>query len=285
MLSWPPDARSCLVPARCSGDRVPIVRVDVAADSRIDDFRELADTRRLAARQLFLAEGRLVVTQLLTESPLGVEAVLVNHAAYEALTPVLDTRPDVMVFVVPAAIVEPLTGFNIHRGCLATGRRPAPVTTADLLAGGARRFLVLEGVSNPDNVGGLFRTARALGVDAVILGPGTGDPLYRKAIRVSSGASLVLPFGTAVWPDGLHELRAAGVPVLALTPAGPETIDEVRQRLGRPAAFAVLVGSEGHGLSPDALDAADARIRIPIDTRADSLNVTVAAGIALHALR
>ncbi len=264
---------------------MPVVRVDDVADARLDDFRALADARRLAAGHLFLAEGRLVVTRLLTESALAVGAVLVNEAAYHALGAVLETRPDVTVFVVPAAIVEALTGFNIHRGCLATGRRPAPRTTADLLAAGARRFLALEGVSNPDNVGGLFRSARALGVDAIVLGPGTGDPLYRKAIRVSSAASLVLPFATAAWPGDLRDLRAAGVPILALTPAGAETIDEVRQRLGRLASFAVLVGSEGHGLSADALAAADARIRIPIDPRADSLNVTVAAGIALHALR
>ena len=264
---------------------MPVIRIDDPADPRLDDFRALADVRRLTARRLFLAEGRLVVGRLLRESPFGVEAVLLNEAAHRALASDLAQRADVAVFVVPAAVLEPLTGFHIHRGCLATGRRPAGRTMADLLAAGARRLLVLDGVSNPDNVGGLFRTAHAFGIDAVVVGPGTGDPLYRKAIRVSSAASLIVPFGSVTWPEGLNALRAAGLPVLALTPAGSETLGEARARLGRPGAFAVVVGSEGHGLSQEMLAWADARIRIPIDPRADSLNVTVAAGIALHALR
>jgi tRNA G18 (ribose-2'-O)-methylase SpoU len=265
---------------------VPPVFIDDAADPRLRDFRNLADAAMLTSCGLFIAEGRLVVERLLTESPLEPRAVLVTEAAARALGPVLAGRPDLDVYVVPLALMEPLTGFNIHRGCLATARRPPSRSVDEVLASGARRVLVLEGVSNPDNLGGLFRTARAFGVQAVVLGPGCGDPLYRKAVRVSCGAALVLPFAsTPDWPGALHAFARHAIPLLALTPRGDQTL-EAREALHvRGSPLAVMVGAEGPGLSTAALKAADHTVRIDIDPRSDSLNVTVAAGIVLHALR
>ena len=173
-----------------------------------------------------------------------------------------------------------LAGFNIHRGCLALVRRP-PTATLDLVAAGPlSRILLLEGVNNPDNVGGLFRSAAAFGIDLVVLGPDSGDPLYRKAIRTSMGASLSVPFVLAPqWPGAIRDLRADGFTVVALTPnraMGP--LEEVFPH----SKLALLVGSEGSGLSDAAMQAATLRIRIPTTADVDSLNVTTAASIAMY---
>jgi tRNA G18 (ribose-2'-O)-methylase SpoU len=148
----------------------------------------------------------------------------------------------------------------------------------------ARTLLVLDAVSNADNVGGIFRNASAFGADGVLLGPGSCDPLYRKAIRTSMGAALQVPFARCDddWPDALARVRAAGFAVVALTPRTPsEPLDDVAPRL-RSARVAILVGAEALGLRPEVESAADYRVRIPISRSVDSLNVAVAAGIALY---
>jgi tRNA G18 (ribose-2'-O)-methylase SpoU len=147
---------------------------------------------------------------------------------------------------------------------------------------GTNRLLVLEGVGNPDNVGGMFRSAFALGAAGVVLDDRSADPLYRKAIRTSMAATLRVPFARAPLMDALPLLRANGFQLIALTPSA----DAVDVRDVKPSAkIALLLGSEGGGLSREALHYADLRARIAIDAAADSLNVSVAAGIALHALR
>jgi tRNA G18 (ribose-2'-O)-methylase SpoU len=149
----------------------------------------------------------------------------------------------------------------------------------------ATRVLALEGVTDPDNVGGLFRTAFALGVDAVMLDAATADPLYRKAIRTSMAATLRLPFVRVDdWLAGLASLRAAGLHIVALTPnAGALPLAEYVPRADD--RIALVVGSEGHGMSAESLALADVAVRIPVDPRADSLNVVTAAAIALERLR
>ena len=190
--------------------------------------------------------------------------MLVTESAARALGPALAHRPDLDVYVVPLALMEPLTGFNIHRGMPGDGSPACAVRSIDdVLASGARRFLVLEGVTNPDNIGGLFRTAHAFGVQAVVLGPGCGDPLYRKAVRVSCGAALVVPYTVAdQWPDSVAVLGRHGVPIFALTPGGDRSLEEA-VALHRPGApLAVMLGAEGPGLSAGALQVADQRVRI-----------------------
>ena len=191
------------------------------------------------------------------------------------------------MYVVPKAWMERLTGFNLHRGCLAVADRPASRSVDDLLQARPRRLLVLERIGNPDNVGGLFRNALALDADGILLGPDCVDPLYRKAVRVACGASLVVPFAhVADWPGVLEDLRRAGMSVLAMTPSHDATpIEELTSRTGARARIALLLGAEGDGLSPQAQQMADVRVRISIAAEADSLNVVVATGIALHALR
>jgi len=265
---------------------VPLVRPTRLDDPRLAPFRDVGDAELRRREGLFLAEGRLVVRRLLAESRYRTRAVLVSETARAALEDVLEAHAEGLdVFVVPPAWMERLTGFNLHRGCLAIGERGTPQAWPEV-AHQAGRLLVLEGVGNPDNVGGLFRTARAFAVDGLLLGPGTGDPLYRKAIRVSCGAALMVPHAEASpWPDVLGELARGGMELWALTPAADAMPLETAVATGRPARLALLVGAEGPGLTDASLALASRRIRIPIVPEADSLNVTVAAGIALAALR
>jgi tRNA G18 (ribose-2'-O)-methylase SpoU len=205
--------------------------------------------------------------------------VLVTEAARSALQHVLAST-NVPILVVDQTTMNEVAGFNIHRGCLALAERPARAELQDLPLDEARLVVVMEGVNNPDNVGGIFRSAAAFGVDAVILGPSCSDPLYRKSVRTSMAATLAVPFANAgAWPHAIASLRARRFAVLALTPARDALSIQELPPLDR---VAILVGAEGDGLSAAAMDAADYRVRIPMAVAADSLNVTVAASLAMY---
>jgi tRNA G18 (ribose-2'-O)-methylase SpoU len=213
--------------------------------------------------------------------------VLLTENAYRGLADVIEPRlADTAVFLVQEGAIEALTGFNIHRGCLAIGERPARTTVGELLARrpAARRLVVLERIANADNMGGIIRNAAAFGADAVVLGPGCCDPLYRKAIRVSMGAALRVPCCHAGdWEADLGLMRSAGFTVAALVPAvEADDIGRLASALSRTGKVALLAGSEGAGLTPEALAHADVRVRIPMAPGVDSLNVATAVGIALH---
>jgi tRNA G18 (ribose-2'-O)-methylase SpoU len=254
-------------------------------DSRLDDYRDIPAADRVHRRGLFVAEGRLVVERLLVHSPLVARSVLLTEAAQAALAPVLATRPELPVYLVPQTVMDTVAGFNVHRGCLALGERPQPRRWQETVTR-ARTVVVLERIANADNIGSLFRSAAAFGADAVLLDPVATDPLYRKAIRTSMGATLVVPFARAEpWPSALHELRALGFATLALTPAASApTIHEVAPRVG-PQPVALVLGHEGEGLSDAALEACDLRARIPTSSLVDSLNVATAGAIALYECR
>ena len=254
--------------------------VDSADDQRLDPYRRVGDPVWLRQQDLFVAEGRLVVERLLALGRYDVPSVVVNRAAHDALLASL-AGADSNVYVCADSILAAITGFNFHRGCLALARRPAPLR-AEALTGGTM-LLGLEGVGNPDNVGGLFRTAAAFGATGVLLDTTSGDPFYRKAVRTSMGAALRLPFVRLEhWPDDLGAFRSAAFTVVALTPrATVQPIAEFAATLSPGRRIVLLAGSEGHGLSGAAMSYADAAVRIPIEDAVDSLNVTVAAGIAL----
>ena len=254
-----------------------------AADASLGAFRDVGDHAALERAGLFAVEGRLIVQRLLEDQRYNVHSVVVTPAASAALAATFEQRPGVDVFVCDPATLHEVTGFHFHRGCLALAWRelPAPVSTA---IERARCLLALEGIGNPDNVGGLFRSALAFGVDAVLLDPATADPLYRKSIRTSMGATLRVPYWrTTGWIGELMSLRAAGWRLIALTPH-PDAIPVHDLRIDSSARHVILAGAEGPGLSDDAMAQADAKVRIPMDPRADSLNVVVAAAIALNAL-
>lgn len=268
---------------------MPVIPLDDPDDPRVSLYRGVADPVLLRDHGVFVAEGRLVVRRLLTTSPFRTCSVLVTEPARAALDDVLTARPDVPVYVAPQAVLNEVAGFHIHRGCLALGARPAPRPWPDVLdaAGVLSRVLVLEAVSNADNIGGIFRSAAALGADAVLLGPGCCDPLYRKAIRTSIGATLDVPFAEAgPWPEVGNALRARGFLVLALTPADDAyPISMVAAEHRHRQRIALLAGAEGDGLTPAAIDDADLCVRIPMAGGIDSLNVNVAVAIALHRLQ
>ena len=260
---------------------MPVIPIDCANDERLADYRNIPDAELVERRGLFVAEGRLVVRRLLQESPLVARSVMVTDAAAASLGDAADARPDLPVYRVPQAVMDGVAGFNIHRGCLAIGERP-PVTAWPALLPGARTVIVIERIGNADNVGGIFRNAMAFGAEAVLLGPACADPLYRKAIRTSMGAALLVPFARAApWPDALRQLQALGFAVVALTPsADAAPLRHVAAALtGRP--IAIVLGHEGEGLTSEALRACDRHARIRM-RGFDSLNVACAAAIALY---
>ena len=257
------------------------LHIEAADDPRLDDYRNVKDPAWLQRRDLFLAEGRAVVQRVLVCERFRPRSLLVTDAALRQLAPALQGKT-LPVYVVARATLERVAGARFHQGCIAAVERPSEPSLEGLIAEEQRRWLVLENVSDPDNVGGLFRTARAFGVDAIALGPGCGHPLYRKATRTSMGATLVLPFARVQkWPADLERLRERGFVRVALTPRSDalDIADFVP-----PVRCALLVGNEGQGLSDAALAACDRRVRIPMMADVDSLNVATAVGIVLHRL-
>lgn len=264
-----------------------IESVESLDDPRLADYRHVPDPERLRRGDVFVAEGHLVVRTLLSQSRLQTRSVLLTDNALRGLADVIEAHSArTPIFVVPEGAIESLTGFNIHRGCLALGARPERTTVARMLERlvTADRLVILEQVGNADNVGGIFRNAAAFGADAVVIGPACCDPLYRKAIRVSMGAALRVPFCQADdWIEDLEAVRAAGFTIVALIPSpDAEDIGRYASRLAPGARIALLSGSEGAGLSAAAMAHSDVALRIPMAPATDSLNVATATGIALH---
>lgn len=256
-------------------------------DPKLADYRHVPDPVLLRERGLFIAEGRHVVRTLLTSGRHAVRSVLVSPATHEALGDVLDANPGVTVFVAPPAVMARVVGYDVHRGCLAAGLR-VPLSSVDevIAAAASSPFMIIaDGVANADNVGAIFRNARALGAGGILLSPACCDPLYRKAIRVSIGASLLVPYAeVAEWPGGLRRVSAAGYRIAALT-VQPEAVELGEFVRTLPSKLAWLVGHEGHGVSPGAAAMADHAVRIAMEPGADSINVAAAAGIAMYASR
>jgi tRNA G18 (ribose-2'-O)-methylase SpoU len=253
------------------------VDVDDPADPRLAPFLELRDTQLRSAREsaegFFLAEGVRTIRRALAAGydPL---ALLATERMLEDLDDV-----DVTAFIVSEQVLEATTGFPVHRGALASFAR-RPLADAATVLDGADRVVVLEDLVDATNVGAIFRSAAALGWDAVVLSARCGDPLYRRSVRTSMGAVFTLPWARVDHPSGMEVLREAGLTVVALTPSGTIDLGSVVP----PTRCALLVGSEGPGVSRSWLDAADLRVRIPMAGGVDSLNVSTAAAIALYAL-
>jgi tRNA G18 (ribose-2'-O)-methylase SpoU len=260
-----------------------VLEVRDPADPRVDDFRALttADRRpdRPGGKGLVIAEGVIVVRRLLA-SRFPLRAVLGVPRRLEELAGDLAgfAAP---VYATSAEVMAEVVGFHLNRGVLAVADRP-PALAVDDVVGRARRLAVLEGVGDHENLGALFRNAAAFGVDGVLLGTGCSDPLYRRSVRVSMGHVLGIPFTSLQpWPDGLKLLRDRGFRVLAMTPA--DGAHPLTPELGGDRV-AVLLGSEGPGLTAGAVAAADAAVRIPMAGGVDSLNVATAGAVAFYAL-
>jgi tRNA G18 (ribose-2'-O)-methylase SpoU len=258
------------------------VLIEDPDDPRVADYRAVGRGRGDGP---FLCEGRLLVRRLLTGSRYRVRSVLATAPVLEDLRDVLGPAPP-PVFVASSAMIRSIFGFNFHRGCLALGERPERPTSPESVIepAGSRILVGLDEVTDPDNVGAIFRNAAAFGAGGVLLSAGCADPLYRKALRVSMGGTLSTPFARTEWGAALAALRRAGYLVVALSPdARAEVIGAVAARLAC-RRLALIVGAEGAGLGELTRETADVHVRIPMAPGVDSLNVATACGIALHRL-
>jgi tRNA G18 (ribose-2'-O)-methylase SpoU len=252
-------------------------------DARLEGYRAVRERDLVGRAGGFIAEGVVVLQKLLAAGLHPLDSILIAERRAEALAPLLTEVPaEVPVYLASQAVMDAVAGFPMHRGVLGLGRRrpePDPRTLLRSLRPPAL-VVVLVGLSNHDNVGGVFRNAAAFGAGAVLLDSGCCDPLYRKAIRVSVGAALTTPFARLP-PDAdlVSLLEAEGFAPLALTPSGAVPLAELK----RPERAAVLLGTEGPGLPAQILARAQG-VRIPMAAGFDSLNVAVASGIVLHHL-
>jgi tRNA G18 (ribose-2'-O)-methylase SpoU len=262
---------------------VPAFSISSPDDPRIADYRALTDlelrTRWEPPNGLFIAEGELVIHRAL-RAGYRLRSALVDEKRAEQLT---GLPPDAPLYAAPATVLESITGFHVHRGILASFHRRALVPLDQLLAG-ARRLAVLEGLNTHTNLGALFRSAAALGIDAVVLSPTCADPLYRRAVRVSMGEVFAIPYAKSEnWPQTLAAVSAAGFTLLAMTPA-PDAVILQHLTAAQRERPALLFGAEGPGLTREALAASDLRVAIPMHNHVDSLNVATAAAIAFWEL-
>jgi len=259
-----------------------LTEVTDPGDPRLADYRDLRDvqlrTHLEAEHGLFLAEGEKVVRRAV-EAGFSPRSFLMAPRWLDGLADVLATS-DAPCYVVDEALAEQVTGFHVHRGALASlERRPQPAL--DEVLDGARQVLVLEDVVDHTNVGAVFRCGAAFGFDAVLLAPRCADPLYRRSIKVGMGAVFSTPWTRLPdWYDALPDLSARGFTTVALTLShDAHPIEEVVVGLDR---VALVLGSEGHGLSPRWERSADRRAVIPMREGIDSLNVAAAAAVACY---
>ncbi|NGZ99805.1 RNA methyltransferase [Nocardioides sp. W3-2-3] len=259
-----------------------LVEISAADDPRLADYRDLRDVelrKHLEAEHgLFLAEGEKVVRRAV-EAGFTARSFLMAPRWLDGLGDVLD-RSDAPCYVLSEALAEEVTGFHVHRGALASlERRPLP--SVEEVLDGARSVLVLEDLVDHTNVGAILRSGAALGFDAVLLAPRCADPLYRRAIKVAMGAVFSLPWTRLPdWYDALPDLSARGYTTVALTLAADAVpITDAVAGLDR---VALVLGSEGHGLSPRWEQSADRRAIIPMAAGIDSLNVAAATAVACY---
>ncbi len=266
-----------------------LIAVTDAGDPRLADYVGLRESTLRRSVEvdggLFIAEGAKVIRRAI-EAGYRPRSFLLAERWLDDLADLITVRPDVSVYLVSEDLAEQVTGFHVHRGALASLHREARHTVAGLLVGG-RRLVVTEDVVDHANVGAIARSAAALGWDGLLLSPRCADPLYRRAVKTSMGAVLSLPWARLDdWAGTIPMLRAAGFTVAALS-LGPNAIDlasfaaEVRTR---PRKLAILLGTEGHGLSARWTDEADVALVIPMAAGIDSLNVAAAAAVACYTL-
>jgi tRNA G18 (ribose-2'-O)-methylase SpoU len=263
---------------------INVVDVDDPTDSRLDDFRDLNSIDRRpdlpSGKGLVLAEGVLVVQRMLA-SRFVPRAFLGTERRLGELSVDLQ-KTDAPFYRASAEVMAEVVGFHLNRGVLAAAPRPQELSISQVLQG-ARTIAVLEGVNDHENLGSVFRNAAGLGVDAIVFGLGCADPLYRRAVRVSMGHALLVPYAwSESWPRELEALRDNGFRVLAMTPnPAARTLAAAMETLVRDKV-AILVGAEGPGLNERTMRASDVRVRIPMARGTDSLNVATAAALAFY---
>jgi tRNA G18 (ribose-2'-O)-methylase SpoU len=259
-----------------------LVEITDPADPRLADYRDLRDVelrKHLEAEHgLFLAEGEKVVRRAVSAG-FTPRSFLMAPRWLDGLAPELSST-DAPCYVVTEALAEEVTGFHVHRGALASLERQ-PLPPVSTVLDGARSVLVLEDLVDHTNVGAVFRSGAALGFDAVLLAPRCADPLYRRSIKVGMGAVFATPWTRVPdWYDALPTLSAAGFTTVALTLA-PDAVP-IEEAVAGLDRVALVLGSEGHGLSPRWEQSADRRAIIPMAAGIDSLNVAAATAVACY---
>ncbi len=260
-----------------------ITRIDGSDDPRVSDFRGVSDPELMHRRRLFVVEGRMAVERLLL-SRFRVRALLLTESAYLRLRVTLAKMDrDLEVLLIDSSGLREVAGFRFHRGCLALGERSSATTPSCLVPDACRPIVALEALSDPDNVGSIFRSAAAFGAKGVLLSPTCTDPLYRKAIRTSMGATLQLPFLIdSEWPIGLTTIRERGATLVGLSPDSTAIDLESFVTDSKVGPMVLLFGNEGAGLSREALGCCDVCVRIALAESVDSLNVATSAAIVLQ---
>lgn len=256
-----------------------VVQITDLGDERLVDYSHQTDVAlKKTGGGIYIAESALVLERALLAGHIPRSVLALGGTVDEAVALV---GPDVPVFSGPGELLAELTGYLLHRGLIAAMNRPALPAAADLLAG-ARRVVVLENIVDPTNVGAIFRSVAAIGADAVLVTPRCSDPFYRRAIRVSMGTVVQVPWTrVGEWPSLGGLLTASGfhIAALALTPDAVSLRDFVA-----PERLALVLGAEGEGLTAEALAAADTVVQIPMMHAIDSLNVAAAAAVAMWAV-
>jgi tRNA G18 (ribose-2'-O)-methylase SpoU len=267
-----------------------IERITDLERDELRDFRSLTDValRRVSepAGGLYIAESTKVIGRALAAGHRPRSFLLIEQwlPDVERLLADDELYGDVPVFVGPPELLKQLTGFDMHRGALASMHRP-PLMAVDELLAGARRVVVLEDIADHTNVGAIFRSVAGLGADAVLITPRCADPLYRRSVRVSMGTVLQVPWTRLPeWPEGADQLRAAGFHIAALA-LSDDAVELDDFAADAPEKVAFLLGTEGDGLSPAAMQNADTIVTIPMMHGVDSLNVAAASAVALYTLR
>ncbi|GAA1120841.1 RNA methyltransferase [Citricoccus alkalitolerans] len=266
---------------------VGVTELTDVSDPRVEVYSGLTDAalrqRQDAAHGIFLAESSLVVRRAL-DAGHRPRSFFLAHRYLDSMADVFAAYPGVPVYTGSDALLASITGFHLHRGALAAMERPVPLEVDEVLAG-ARRIAVLEGIADHTNVGAIFRSAAAIGLDAVLVTPLCADPFYRRSIRVSMGAVFQVPW-TRIdpWPAGIDVLKDAGFTAAGMTLGhGAITLDDLvaedHERL------ALIFGHEGDGLAVETERWLDRRVTIPMMNELDSLNVAAASAIAFYATR
>lgn len=261
-----------------------LIRIDDPEDPRVEPFRNVRERDLVGRRGHFIAEGKVVVEKLVGAPGVTPLSLLIAEGKVAHLMPVLSQLAEgVPIHVASRPIIETIAGFDVHRGILALGRRTETSSAHSLLSGPPDRAIVLHlsAIANHDNMGGIFRNAAAFGASAVLLDAHCCDPLYRKSIRVSVGATLLVPWVRLQRDeDPIAVLAQHGFVPIALSPSAGQRLSD----LAPPPRAAVLLGAEGPGLVRSMIDRA-LPIRIPMSDGFDSLNVATTSGIVLHHLR
>lgn len=261
-----------------------IVHIESSTDPRLDEYRSLTETALRSISEpaggLYIAESTKVIERAIGAGH-APRSVLVQARRLDGILSIV-AGFDVPIYVVPDDVAEAVTGFAVHRGAIASMHRPTLPSVADVVRG-SRRVAILEGLADHTNVGALFRSAAALGVDAILISPDCSDPLYRRAVRVSMGTVFQVPWTRmTAWPAGIHELQEAGYIVAGMT-LGESAITLDALVAEDHEKLALVFGTEGHGITPATDRILDRRVTIPMRGGVDSLNVAAASAVAFYA--